>query len=55
MIYEITIQAHKISLAVSANNSADATKMAVTAVRQALEDVGATMIWTTVDTQEVKE
>lgn len=52
MIYEITIEAHKITLAVSANNSADATKMAVTAVRQALEDVGAIMIWTGADAKE---
>lgn len=52
MIYEITIEAHKIKLSASANNSADATKIAVTAVRQALEDIGATMIWTKADAKE---
>ena len=46
VVYEITIEAHKIQLNVSAGNTADATKIAVTAVRQALEDIGATMIWT---------
>lgn len=54
MIYTVTIDAHKIQLAVSANDAEMATKMAVTAVRQALDDVGAIMMWTEVKS-EVQE